>query len=120
MYKVLVTTDNPTALMRALTRLRGRHVSDQVLMKDIDTESVAEAHVRDYVRHPFKALFKAIARVILTLALIAALFFLVSVFGFGLAVTLMQWGITGLMAVGLSFAILVSYVIVLDRRETAA
>jgi hypothetical protein len=119
MYKVLLTTDDPTALMSSLSRLRG-HVADQVLMKELETEAVAEAHIQDYVRHPFRALFKATARVVLTLALIAALFFLVSVFGFGLAVMLMQWGVTGLMAVGLSLAILMAYVIVLDRRETAA
>lgn len=119
MYKVLLTTDDPTALMRSLTRFRGRHVADQVLMKELETEAVAEAHIRDYVRHPFKTIFKAIARLALTTVLLAALCFLIGVFAFGLVGVLTNFGLAGLVGVGLSLGILMAYVIVLDRSEPA-
>jgi hypothetical protein len=86
-------------------------------MKDLDTKEVAEAKVHDYVRHPFKTFFKGVARAVLTLLLLGALAFVVGVFALGLVGIFTNFGMTGVACVGLSFGILMAYVITLDRRE---
>jgi hypothetical protein len=116
MYKVLLTTDDPSALLSRLARRRRYRVSDEVMLNNVETDEVAEYYVHDFQRHPFLTFFKWVAKVLGWLLVGFSLLYMLGVFACGMVVAFSQFDSVGLALLVLAMGILFIYGYMAGRR----
>jgi hypothetical protein len=116
MYKVLLTTDDPEALLATVSKQRHYQVIDPVMLKNTVTEQIAGCHISDFERHPFRMFFRVVAKLLVGLLVGLSLFYMLGVFTFGMVVAFAHFHLVGLALTGLSLGILLAYGYMAGRR----
>lgn len=91
MYKLVLTTDNPEALLYAVGKVEG--VSDKIKLKNLSTNEVGEYSLAQLTQHPVKRVLKA-----MTTALLAGAFTMMALISSGVLAFVFLYGLVAIFA----------------------